>query len=117
MPDYDDSDKERELPFAGKAALISLGEGTAILHRPGIGMMLELGEDGAARIGGSRAAEFVPLRQIFDLARQAPRDEHPFELSPADVPAPKPVITRPLPPTLVVPPAAANHQVQNTPTH
>src|SRR3546814_6232489 len=27
MPDYDDSDKERELPFAGKAALISLGEG------------------------------------------------------------------------------------------
>src|SRR3546814_5166286 len=39
MPDYDDSDKERELPFAGKAALISLGEGEAILHRPGSGMM------------------------------------------------------------------------------
>ena len=72
MPDYDDSDTERELPFAGKAALISLGEGANILHRPGVGMMLELGEDGAARVGGSRAAEFVQLRQIFDLARQPP---------------------------------------------
>ncbi len=70
MPDYDDSDAERELPFAGKAALISLGEGANILHRSGVGMMLELGEDGAARIGGSRAAEFVQLRQILDLARR-----------------------------------------------
>lgn len=97
MPDYDDSDKERELPFAGRAALISLGEGAAILHRPGVGMMLELGEDGAARIGGSRAAEFVQLRQIFDLARQAPRDEYPFELSQADVAALKPVLAGTMP--------------------
>jgi imidazolonepropionase-like amidohydrolase len=102
MPDYDDSDQERELPFAGKAALISLGDGMNILHRPGVGMMLELGEDGAARIGGSRAAEFVQLRQIFDLARQAPRDEYPFELSQADVAALKPVLAGTMPLIVVV---------------
>jgi imidazolonepropionase-like amidohydrolase len=102
MPDYDDSDQERELPFAGKAALISLGDGVNILHRPGVGMMLELGEDGAARIGGSRAAEFVQLRQIFDLARQPPRDEYPFELSQADVAALKPVLAGTMPLIVVV---------------
>lgn len=31
MPDHDDSNKAREAPFAGKAALISLGEGPDIL--------------------------------------------------------------------------------------
>jgi len=111
MPDYDDSDQERELPFAGKAALISLGEGTNILHRPGVGMMLELGEDGAARIGGSRAAEFVQLRQIFDLVRQPPRDEYPFELSQADVAALKPVLAGTMPLIVVVHRAADIQQV------
>lgn len=111
MPDYDDSEKERELPFAGKAAMISLGEGAAILHRPGVGMMLELGEDGAARIGGSRAAEFVQLRQIFDLARQAPRDEYPFELSQADVAALKPVLAGTMPLIVVVHRASDIQQV------
>ena len=111
MPDYDDSEKERELPFAGKAALISLGDGANILHRPGVGMMLELGEDGAARIGGSRAAEFVQLRQIFDLARQAPRDEYPFELSQADVAALKPVLAGTMPLIIVVHRAADIQQV------
>ncbi|HWT41648.1 MAG TPA: amidohydrolase family protein [Sphingopyxis sp.] len=111
MPDYDDSEKERELPFAGKAALISLGDGANILHRPGVGMMIELGEDGAARIGGSRAAEFVQLRQIFDLARQAPRDEYPFELSQADVAALKPVLAGTMPLIVVVHRAADIQQV------
>lgn len=111
MPDYDDSDQERELPFAGKAAMISLGEGANILHRPGIGMMLELGEDGAARVGGSRAAEFVQLRQIFDLARQPLRDEYPFELSQADVTALKPVLAGTMPLIVVVHRAADIQQV------
>ncbi len=111
MPDYDDSDQERELPFAGKAALITLGEGAAILHRSGVAMMLELGEDGAARIGGSRAAEFVQLRQIFDLARQPPRDEYPFELSQADVAALKPVLEGTMPLIVVVHRAADIRQV------
>ena len=111
MPDYDDSDRERELPFAGKAALISLGEGANILHRPGVGMMLELGEDGAARVGGSRAAEFVQLRQIFDLARQPVRDEYPFELSQADVAALRPVLAGTMPLIVVVHRASDIQQV------
>ncbi|RQW39424.1 amidohydrolase family protein [Novosphingobium sp. LASN5T] len=111
MPDYDDSDVARELPFAGKAAMISLGEGANILHRPGIGMMLELGEDGAARVGGSRAAEFVQLRQIFDLARQPPREEYPFELSQADLAALRPVLSGAMPLIVVVHRAADIRQV------
>lgn len=69
MPDYDDSNKERELPFAGQAAMISLGEGANILFKPKIGMVLDLGEDGAARAGGSRAAEIVQLRELFEDVR------------------------------------------------
>lgn len=69
MPDFDDSDKQRELPFAGQAAMITLDGGSNILFKPKIGMVLELGEDGAARAGGSRAAEFVQLRAIFDNVR------------------------------------------------
>src|SRR3546814_14003553 len=74
-------------------------------------MMLELGEDGAARIGGSRAAEFVQLRQIFDLARQPPRDEYPLELSQADVAALKPVLEGTMPLIAVVHRAADIRQV------
>lgn len=66
MPDYDDSNKERDLPFAGQAAMISLGEGANILFKAKIGMVLDLGEDGAARAGGSRAAEIVQLRNLFE---------------------------------------------------
>jgi imidazolonepropionase-like amidohydrolase len=69
MPDYDDGNKDRELPFAGQAAMISLGQGANMLFRPRLGMVLEVGEDGAARAGGSRAAQFVQLRTIFDNVR------------------------------------------------
>ncbi|MEN2788025.1 amidohydrolase family protein [Sphingomonas oligophenolica] len=69
MPDFDDSDKQRELPFAGQAAMITLDGGSNILFKPSIGMVIELGEDGGARAGGSRAAEFVQLRTIFDNVR------------------------------------------------
>lgn len=69
MPDYDAATKDRELPFAGQAAMISLAQGANILFKPRIGMVLEVGEDGAERAGGSRAAEFVQLRVIFDNVR------------------------------------------------
>lgn len=69
MPGYENGEEARELPFAGQAAMISLAEGTSLLFKPGLGMVLELGEDGAARAGGSRAAEFVQLRSILDNVR------------------------------------------------
>ena len=111
VPGYDDSDQERELPFAGKAAFISLGQGDNILYRAGIGMVLEVGEDGASRAGGSRAAEFVQLRQIFDLARRPPRDEYPFELSQGDIDAMKPVLAGQMPLIVTVHRAADIRQV------
>lgn len=111
MPDYDDSDEERELPFAGKAAMISLGQGDDVLYRAGVGMVLEFGEDGAFRAGGSRAAEFVQLRQIFDLARKPPKDEYPFELSQADLDAIKPVLAGRMPLIVIVHRAADIRQV------
>lgn len=111
VPGYDDSDQERELPFAGKAAFISLGQGDSILYRAGVGMVLEVGEDGASRAGGSRAAEFVQLRQIFDLARRPPRDEYPFDLSQADIDAMKPVLAGQMPLIVTVHRAADIRQV------
>lgn len=69
VPQYDDSDKARQLPFAGQAAAISLKYGGRLLLKPKVGMVLEFGEDGASRAGGSRAAEFIQLRALFDDAR------------------------------------------------
>ncbi|MBK9009441.1 hypothetical protein [Novosphingobium sp.] len=76
MPDYDDSNKEREAPFAGKAALISLGQGPNILFRADIGMVLELGEDGAARLEGLGRpnsfsfVSFLPVSRSLELRDQ-----------------------------------------------
>lgn len=97
MPGYDDGNEERELPFAGQAAMISLGEGSSILFRPKLGMVLELGERGGERAGGSRAAEFVQLRIIFNnvklyRSRKFAYDKDKVGLSPADLEALVPVV-------------------------
>ncbi len=56
------------LLFAGQAAIIDLGQGDMI-EKTQAGMVLELGQDGAARAGGARGAEIVLLRQILDDVR------------------------------------------------
>lgn len=66
VPGYDDRDEDRQLPFGGQAAAISLGQGARLLLKARVGMVLEFGEDGATRAGGSRAAEFVELRCLLD---------------------------------------------------
>lgn len=112
MPDYDDGNKEREAPFAGKAALISLGHGARILFRSGIGMVLEVGEDGAARLGGSRASEFVQLREIFlSLKRGKDDEDDDWGLSQADRKALESVITGKTPLIVLVNRAADIEQV------
>jgi imidazolonepropionase-like amidohydrolase len=60
----------RELIFAGHAAVIHLGAGPELVQRPKAGMVLALGEAGARDAGGSRAAEFVLLRAIFQDVRE-----------------------------------------------
>lgn len=111
MPDYDDGNKEREAPFAGKAALISLGQGSNILFKPGIGMVLEVGEDGAARLGGSRASEFVQLREIFSNLRSWRNHDDDWGLSEADRKALEPVLSGRTPLIVLVHRAADIEQV------
>lgn len=111
MPDYDDGNKEREAPFAGKAALISLGQGANILFKPGIGMVLEVGEDGAARLGGSRASEFVQLREIFSNLRSWRNHDDDWGLSEADRKALEPVLSGRTPLIVLVHRAADIEQV------
>lgn len=111
MPDYDDGNKEREAPFAGMGAAISLGQDAAMLYKPGIGMVLELGEDGAARLGGSRAAQFVQLRQIFASLKVQWIPDNDLGLSEADHNALLPVVAGKMPLVVIVHRAADIRQV------
>lgn len=111
MPDYDDGNKEREAPFAGVGAAISLGQDAAMLYKPGIGMVLELGEDGAARLGGSRAAQFVQLRQIFASLKVQWIPDNDLGLSEADHNALLPVVAGKMPLVVIVHRAADIRQV------
>jgi len=66
-PAYDDA-AGRELLFAGQAAAVSLG-GAPMLMKRGVAMVLEMGDAGAERAGGARAAELVALQAIFAEVR------------------------------------------------
>ena len=96
MPDHDDSNKEREAPFAGKAA-------TA--------MVLELGEDGAARLGGSRASQLGQLREIFAGLKGRWTQDNAWGLSEADHRALAPVVGGRMPLVVIVHRAADIRQV------
>lgn len=58
-------DASRELPFAGQAAMISL-DGAEEPTAARIAMVLDFGEDGAARSGGARGAERALVDSYFD---------------------------------------------------
>lgn len=100
VPDYDDAAADRDLLFAGQAAMISLAGSPDILFRPKVGMVLELGESGAQRAGGSRAAQLVQLRELLDGVRLFKANRKAYErgelrelgLSRADLDALVPVI-------------------------
>lgn len=66
-PAYDDA-AGRELLFAGQAAAVSLG-GAPMLMKRGVAMVLDMGDAGAERAGGARAAELVALQAIFAEVR------------------------------------------------
>jgi imidazolonepropionase-like amidohydrolase len=100
MPDYDESNREHDHLFAGQAAMIHLGQGPDILFRPKIGMVLELGEDGAEHAGGARGAEIVTLLNVLDGVRAyqrskssySPEAAHELGMSRADLEALVPVV-------------------------
>jgi imidazolonepropionase-like amidohydrolase len=68
------------LIFAGQAAVIHLGAGADLVEKPHAGMVLAMGEDGAERVGGSRAAEIVLLKAIFDDVRDYEKNRAQYDL-------------------------------------
>lgn len=60
-PLYDDR-ADRDLQFAGQAAVIDLAQGPTMITRPRAAMVLEMGEAGAERAGGARGAAIVALK-------------------------------------------------------
>jgi imidazolonepropionase-like amidohydrolase len=67
-PAYGDGG-ERELLFAGQAAIITLAEGANPVTRSRVAQVLELGEGGAARAGGARGSAITALRADLDDVR------------------------------------------------
>lgn len=98
VPSYKDK-AGRELLFAGQAAAIAL-DGRAAPVKRGAAMMLEMGDAGAERVGGARAAALLSLRTILAevrdfKARRAAYDRgatHDYILSRADMEALIPVV-------------------------
>lgn len=96
-PAYDDS-PGREMLFAGQAAAVALGG--PMLVRRGVAMVLEMGDAGAERAGGARAAELVALRanlaEVRDYARRRAAydrgETRDYSLSRADLEALLPVV-------------------------
>jgi len=97
-PAYKDRDG-RELLFAGQAAAVVL-DGRPMLMQRGVAMVLDMGDAGAERAGGSRGSELVALRAIFAevrdfKARRAAYDRgetRDYLLSRADMEALIPVV-------------------------
>lgn len=67
-PGYGNAD-DRELLFAGQAAVVTLAEGATPVTRSRAAMVLELGESGAARSGGARGSAITALRADLDDVR------------------------------------------------
>lgn len=86
--------------FAGQAAVIQLGNGTDILVRPRVGMVVPFGNAGARIAGGARGAEIVALKALFADVRDFARNRdavrrggyREMSLSIADLEALVPVI-------------------------
>jgi imidazolonepropionase-like amidohydrolase len=68
------------LIFAGQATAIHLGPGADLVEKPHAGMVLILGEEGAGRVGGSRAAEIVLLHAIFQDVRDYEKNKAQYDL-------------------------------------
>lgn len=94
-PLFDDRSEDRQLIFGGQAAAISLADAPAIVLRPKVGMIVDLGEPGAERAGGARGANLVLVRAALEEARTYLRgraaydrgEARPFELSRVDLEA------------------------------
>jgi imidazolonepropionase-like amidohydrolase len=57
-------------PFSGQAAVLRLSEGTDIVDRPRAAVVAEIGGFSTARAGGSRAAQWLLLRNALSESRR-----------------------------------------------
>lgn len=86
--------------FAGRGAVISLGQLDRLVAKPQAAMFLTLGEAGAARIKGGRPALMLALREAFAEAQQLGSTssvQRPAQLSALDAAALQPVLAGELP--------------------
>jgi imidazolonepropionase-like amidohydrolase len=77
-PLYDDRGGRQKL-FAGQAAVIDLGQGPEMVTRARVAMVLEMGEGGAERAGGARAAAYASLRETLADVRFYARNRALYE--------------------------------------
>lgn len=104
MPAYT-GEGERELLFAGQAAIVTLRDGVHPVVRPHAAMLLELGESGAARAGGGRGSAIVALKADLGDVRWYARQRGNFDrgssrelrLARADLEALLPVVRKSMP--------------------
>ena len=57
-------------PFAGSGVVLHLGPGPDLIDRPRAGMFVVIGGMSAAQVGGSRAAQWILLRNALEEARR-----------------------------------------------
>jgi len=72
--------RSESLMFNGQAAVIDLGSGMDILEKTQAGMALDMGEDGARRAGGSRAAQIVILKGLIHNVRDYEKTKANYDL-------------------------------------
>lgn len=72
--------RPESLMFAGQAAVIDLGAGMDLLMKAHAGMMLDMGEVGATRVGGSRAAQIVILKSLLQDVRDYQANRAQYDL-------------------------------------
>lgn len=104
VPVYDGDAKHR-MQFAGQAAVIDLAQRPDMVVRSKVAMVLQLGEGGAARVGGARGAAVVALRGTLADVRHFVKHRalyerglgRPLGLSRIDIEALIPVVTGKMP--------------------
>jgi len=72
--------RSESLMFNGQAAVIDLGSSMDILEKTQAGMALDMGEDGARRAGGSRAAQIVILKGLIHNVRDYEKTKANYDL-------------------------------------
>jgi imidazolonepropionase-like amidohydrolase len=74
------SARSESLMFNGQAAVIDLGSSMDLVEKTQAGMALDMGEDGARRVGGSRAAQMVILKALLQDVRDYAKTKANYDL-------------------------------------